>query len=48
MKKKSVTTIIFRYYGLFGCDYSKPEKRSGFFYNTFVDPMKKCIGLVGK
>ena len=28
-----------------GCDYSKPEKRSGFFYNTFVDPMKKCIGL---
>lgn len=25
---------------LAGCDYSKPEKRSGFFYNTSVDPMK--------
>ena len=30
-----------------GCDYSKPEKRSGFFYNTFVDPMKNVLDWLG-
>ena len=30
-EEKSVTTIIFRYYGLLaGCDYSKPENVVGF------------------
>ncbi|MBH4638608.1 YidC/Oxa1 family membrane protein insertase, partial [Staphylococcus aureus] len=28
-------------------DYSKPEKRSGFFYNTFVDPMKNVLDWLG-
>ncbi len=32
---------------LAGCDYSKPEKRSGFFYNTFVDPMKNVLDWLG-
>ena len=47
MKKKRYYHY-FRYYGLLaGCDYSKPEKRSGFFYNTFVDPMKNVLDWLG-
>lgn len=32
---------------LAGCDYSKPENRDGFFYNTFVQPMDSLIHWLG-
>lgn len=32
---------------LAGCDYSKPENRDGFFFNTFVAPMDKLIHWLG-
>lgn len=32
---------------LAGCDYSKPGARSGFFYNTFVEPMKHLLQWLG-
>ena len=32
---------------LAGCDYSKPENRDGFFYNTFVKPMDSVIHWLG-
>ena len=48
MKKKSVTTFVFRDNGfLAGCDYSKPEKQDGFFFNTFVQPMKHLLQWLG-
>ncbi|MES3704218.1 membrane protein insertase YidC [Staphylococcus arlettae] len=33
---------------LAGCDYSKPENRNGFFFNTFVEPMDKVIHWLGQ
>ena len=47
MKKKRCY-LCFRFNGLLaGCDYSKPGSRSGFFYNTFVDPMKHLLQWLG-
>ena len=43
MKKKRYY-LCFRDNGfLAGCDYSKPEKQDGFFFNTFVQPMKHLL-----
>lgn len=48
MKKKALLPLFL---GLMvflaGCDYSKQENRSGFFYNTFVDPMEKLLQWLG-
>lgn len=48
MKKKALLPLFL---GLMvflaGCDYSKPGARSGFFYNTFVDPMKHLLQWLG-
>ena len=48
MKKKALLplllgVIVF----LAGCDYSKPENRDGFFYNTFYVPMDNLIHWLG-
>ncbi|WP_040928285.1 membrane protein insertase YidC [Nosocomiicoccus massiliensis] len=32
---------------LAGCDYSKPENRDGFFFNTFVQPMDNLLHWLG-
>ena len=32
---------------LAGCDYSTPEKQDGFFFNTFVQPMKHLLQWLG-
>ena len=48
MKKKALLPLFLGIMVfLAGCDYSKPEKRSGFFYNTFVDPMKNVLDWLG-
>ena len=47
-EEESATTFAFRCNGLLaGCDYSKPENRDGFFFNTFVEPMDKLIHWLG-
>ena len=47
MKKKRYY-LCFRDNGfLAGCDYSKPEKQDGFFFNTFVQPMKHLLQWLG-
>lgn len=48
MKKKALLPLflgimIF----LAGCDYSTPEKQDGFFFNTFVQPMKHLLQWLG-
>lgn len=48
MKKKALLPLFLGIMVfLAGCDYSKPEKRDGFFYNTFVDPMKNVLDWLG-
>lgn len=48
MKKKALWPLLFGVMVvLAGCDYSKPENRDGFFYNTFVKPMDNLIHLLG-
>ena len=43
-EEKSVTTFVLGIMVfLAGCDYSKPEKQDGFFFNTFVQPMKHLL-----
>ncbi|WP_436963053.1 membrane protein insertase YidC [Staphylococcus xylosus] len=37
------TTLIF----LSGCDYSKHQNKSGFFYNTFAQPMDQLLHWLG-
>ncbi|CAD2072128.1 membrane protein insertase YidC [Phocicoccus pinnipedialis] len=39
----TMTLVLF----LAGCDYSKEENRSGFFYNTFVSPMDNILHWLG-
>ena len=47
MKKKHYY-LVSRDNGLLaGCDYSKQGNRTGFFYNTFVDPMEKILHWLG-
>ena len=42
MKKKALLPLLLGVMVfLAGCDYSKPENRNGFFFNTFVEPMDK-------
>ncbi|MBA8760607.1 membrane protein insertase YidC [Staphylococcus coagulans] len=48
MKNKALlTTLLGVVLFLAGCDYSKPENRNGFFYNTFVQPMDNLIHWLG-
>ena len=48
MKKKALWPLLFGVMVvLAGCDYSKPENRDGFFYNTFVKPMDNLIHWLG-
>ncbi|WP_251518273.1 MULTISPECIES: membrane protein insertase YidC [Staphylococcus] len=48
MKKKTLLPLLLGVMVLLsGCDYSKPENRDGFFFNTFVDPMSKLIHWLG-
>lgn len=48
MKKKALLPILLGIvFLLAGCDYSKPESRNGFFYNTFVEPLDKVIHWLG-
>ncbi len=48
MKKKALWPLLFGVMVvLAGCDYSKPENRDGFFYNTFVKPMDSVIHWLG-
>ena len=42
MKKKALWPLLFGVMVvLAGCDYSKPENRDGFFYNTFVNSLAR-------
>ena len=46
MKKKALLPLLLGVMVfLAGCDYSKPENRNGFFFNTFVEPMYNVIVL---
>ncbi|AVQ33507.1 hypothetical protein C7J88_04720 [Staphylococcus muscae] len=48
MKNKALLAMLFGItLFLAGCDYSKPENRDGFFYNTFVQPMDSLIHWLG-
>ena len=48
MKKKALLPLLLGVMVLLaGCDYSKPENRDGFFFNTFVEPMDKLIHWLG-
>ncbi|KIX91368.1 membrane protein [Staphylococcus microti] len=48
MKNKALLTMLLGItVFLAGCDYSKPENRDGFFYNTFVQPMDSLIHWLG-
>ncbi|MGJ5713442.1 membrane protein insertase YidC [Staphylococcus auricularis] len=48
MKKKALLPMLLGVMVfLAGCDYSKPENRDGFFFNTFVAPMDKLIHWLG-
>ena len=48
MKKKALLPMLLGVMVfLAGCDYSKPENRDGFFFNTFVTPMDKLIHWLG-
>ena len=48
MKKKALLPLLLGVMVfLAGCDYSKPENRDGFFFNTFVEPMDKLIHWLG-
>ncbi|QLK86499.1 membrane protein insertase YidC [Staphylococcus sp. 17KM0847] len=48
MKNKALLTMLLGITVLLaGCDYSKPENRDGFFFNTFVAPMDKLIHWLG-
>ncbi|MDP4461606.1 membrane protein insertase YidC [Staphylococcus hyicus] len=48
MKNKALlATLLGVVLLLAGCDYSKPENRTGFFYNTFVSPMDHLIHWLG-
>ncbi|MDO5376169.1 membrane protein insertase YidC [Staphylococcus rostri] len=48
MKNKALLTMLLGITVLLaGCDYSKPENRNGFFYNTFVQPMDSLIHWMG-
>jgi len=48
MKKKAIWPLIIAI-ALFlaGCDYSKEENRTGFFYDTFVHPLDQLIHWLG-
>ena len=49
MKKKALLPLLLGVMVfLAGCDYSKPENRNGFFFNTFVEPMDKVIHWLGQ
>ncbi|MBI5975505.1 membrane protein insertase YidC [Staphylococcus canis] len=49
MKNKALlATLLGVVLLLAGCDYSKPENRNGFFYNTFVQPMDHLIHWLGQ
>src|SRR5699024_1664879 len=39
----SMVLVLF----LAGCDYSQPENRDGFFYNTLVSPMDSLLHWLG-
>ena len=48
MKKKALLPLFLGIMVfLAGCDYSKQGNRTGFFYNTFVDPMEKILHWLG-
>lgn len=48
MKKKALLPLLLGIMVfLAGCDYSKPENRTGFFYNTFVKNMDNIIHWLG-
>ena len=48
MKKKALLPLFLGIMVfLAGCDYSKPEKQDGFFFNTFVQPMKHLLQWLG-
>ncbi|ARJ50258.1 membrane protein insertase YidC [Staphylococcus lutrae] len=48
MKNKALLTMLVGVvFLLAGCDYSKPENRDGFFFNTFVQPMDRLIHWLG-
>lgn len=49
MKNKALlATLVGVALLLAGCDYSQPENRTGFFYNTFVSPMDSLIHWLGE
>ena len=49
MKKKALLPLLLGVMVfLAGCDYSKPENRNGFFFNTFVEPLDKVIHWLGQ
>ncbi len=47
MKKKRYYLCFGNNDFLAGCDYSTPEKQDGFFFNTFVQPMKHLLQWLG-
>lgn len=47
MNKKHFILLLFIPIFLAGCDYSKSENKSGFFYNTFAQPIDNLLHWLG-
>ena len=47
MKIKYILLLVMTTVLLAGCNYSKPENRTGFFYNTFAKPMDHLLHWLG-
>lgn len=47
MYKKNFILLLFLSIFLVGCDYSKSENKSGFFYNTFAQPIDNLLHWLG-
>lgn len=48
MKLKCLILVLLAPLFLSACNYSKPENRSGFFYNTFAKPMDLFLNWMGE
>ena len=48
MKLKYLILVLLAPLFLSACNYSKPENRSGFFYNSFAKPMGLFLNWMGE
>jgi YidC/Oxa1 family membrane protein insertase len=46
-RKKIISLALIALLTLSGCDYSNPENKNGFFYNTFAAPMDHLLHWLG-